>query len=126
MTLEFRLLPARYAVARLEPSAAIPEWALHGRFFSVTRTAEELSIVCEEANVPDDDNTVSRGWRCLVARGPFAFSLVGIAAEFTAVLARAGVSVLVISTYDTDCVLVPADQADRATSALCAAGHGVS
>ena len=122
MTLQFDLRPEPFTIARLAPESSIPEWATRGRFFSITRTDAELSILCDSSNVPDGV-TRSEGWRCLTLRGPFAFTEIGIAAAFTAVFAASGVSVLVLSTYDTDAVLVPAGQLERATAALRAAGH---
>jgi hypothetical protein len=122
LKLTFRLLPASYAIVRLAPDMAIPEWATRGSFFSITRTTDELSVICDERDVPADQPKTG-GWRCLAAVGPFAFSEIGIAAEFTAVLARASISVLVVSTYDTDCVLVAAEHIERAMSALRGAGH---
>ena len=123
MTLRFRLLPQRYAVVRLAPDDAIPAWA-RGELVSITRTPDELSVICAEDAVPPDC-TATRGWRCLAAIGPFAFTDIGIAAEFTRVLADVRISVLVVSTYDTDYVLVAGEQIDRAVAALVDAGHEV-
>ena len=92
---------------------------------SITRTAEELSIVCREDAVPGTVRA-DRGWRCLALQGPFALDTTGVAAEFTRVLAAAGVSVFVISTFDTDYVLVREEHLVNATQALRAGGHGVS
>ena len=124
MILEFHVLPERFAVARLAPDAAVPAWLPRGSFSSITRTANELSIVCEDTAVPANVKSV-RGWRCLALTGPFAFTVVGVAAEFTNVLARSDVSVLVISTHDTDYLLVGGGDLDRAVAALLAAGHRV-
>src|SRR5436309_12049602 len=123
MQLTFTLLRDQYAVARLAAAAAVPDWP-RGEFVSVTRTPDELSIVCPQAEVP---NTVraEKGWRCLALQGPFALDQTGIAAEFTRVLAAADVSVFVVATFDTDYVLVPDRTIERAVSALLAAGHTV-
>jgi len=115
--MRFTLLPGLYAVARLEPGAAIPAWSDRGAFVTVTRTAEELSIVIEETNVPDDVRA-ERGWRCLKLEGPIPFDTIGVAAQFTGALAAAGVSVFVVSTFDTDYVLVKEDALPRALEAL--------
>ena len=123
MTLRFRLLPQRYAVVRLAPDDAIPAWA-RGELVSITRTPDELSVICAEDAVPPDC-TATRGWRCLAAIGPFAFTDIGIAAEFTRVLADVRISVLVVSTYDTDYLLVAGEQIDRAVAALVDAGQEV-
>lgn len=124
MILRFRVLPERYAIARLAADAAIPLWASKGSFCSITRSEDELSIICEESAVPARC-VASRGWRCLAVIGPLAFDEIGIAAEFTTVLAKSEISVLAVSTYDTDYLLVAADHLDRAIAALLAAGHDV-
>jgi len=123
MQLTFTLLPDLYAIARLKASAQIPSWA-GGDFLSITRTRDEVSIVCRDEAVPNDVRS-DRAWRCLALRGPFALNQTGIAAEFTRVLAAAGVSVFVIATFDTDYVLVPDRAIERAVAALRAASHAV-
>ena len=125
MQLALTVLDATVAVCRLEPTAAVPEWALAAEFSSVTRTPEELSIVCAEDDAPLDA-VCERGWRCLQVTGPIDFELVGVAAAITTPLAEAGVSVFFMSTYDTDWVLVQADDLERAIGALEQAGHVVA
>jgi hypothetical protein len=123
MQLTFTLLPHRYAIARLAPGEPVPGWP-RGDFVSITRTRDELSIVCRDDAVPQMVRA-DRGWRCLALRGPFALDQTGIAAEFTGVLAAAGVSVFVVATFDTDYVLVPDRLIERAVAALRAAAHAV-
>ena len=123
MQLTFTLLPDLYAIARLDGSAAIPKWPA-GDFVSITRTRDELSIVCRDDAVPRNVRA-DRGWRCLALHGPFALDVTGVAAEFTRVLAAAGVSVFVIATFETDYVLVPDRAIERAVAALRAAAHAV-
>jgi hypothetical protein len=120
----FTLLSDSYAIARLDPAAPIPEWA-NGEFVSITRTRDELSVICSDADVPTDITTV-RGWRCLRAEGPFAMDAVGIAASFVAPLASAAVSVFVVATYDTDYVLLDGRSLERAIDVLRAAGHTIA
>lgn len=93
-------------------------------FFSITRSPTELSIICESAFLPPDSEA-DQGWRCLQLRGPFAFSEVGIAAAFAGSLAGAGVGILIVSTFDTDYVLVKNGQLALAVAALRGAGHDV-
>lgn len=122
MTPAFTLIDGHYAIVRLPADAAIPPWA-HGAFVSITRTSDELSIVCNEGNVPDE--VADRGWCCLKLAGPFPLDQTGIAAAFTRVLAEAGIAVFVISTYDTDYVLVRDAALEAASTALRAAGYTV-
>ena len=118
------LLPDTYAVCRLDADAPVPDWATHGPFSSVTRTADELSVVCPEALVPAGVKMES-GWKLLMVEGPLAFSLTGVLASLTDPLAREGVSVFALSTYDTDYLLVKNEQLDRAIRALGAEGYGI-
>ena len=120
-----QVLPDRLAVARLEPDADWPTWSLGaGRFLSITRTKDELSIVCREEAVPAGV-TSEGGWRALVVDGPLDFSEVGVLAALTDALAHEGVSIFAISTYDTDYLLVRAPDLERAIEALRARGHRV-
>lgn len=116
--------PGTYAACRLDRAAPVPHWAEGAELCSVTRTADELSIVCPDGAVPEDV-VAERGWRCLRVAGPLDFGLTGIAVALTAPLAAAGISVLVIATYDTDYVLIRQAQLDRAIVALTSAGHRV-
>jgi len=118
----FTLLDGDFAVARLDPNADIPAWASRGAFRSATRTPHELSIVCDERAVPRGV-TAERGWSCFALDGPIPFETVGVAAEFTRILAAQNVSVFVISTFDTDYILVK--DAAKAAQALRDAGHEV-
>jgi hypothetical protein len=118
-----RVLEGELAVVRLAADAPVPAWAWHGALCSVTRSAEELSIVCESAAVPAALERVERGWRALMLRGPFAFSQTGVLASIATPLAAAGVSLFAISTFDTDYLLVKHDQLEHARAALVRAGH---
>jgi hypothetical protein len=121
-TLTLTILPERLAVCRLDPGADVPIWATIGPFFMVARTAEELSILCAERQVPPD---VVRepGWRAIKFEGPFNFGLTGILASVVGPLAEAGVSVFAFSTYETDYVLVREGQLEAASRVLADRGH---
>jgi len=124
-SLTLSLLPTRFAVARLPSEAPLPAWAIAGQAWSVTRTADELSIVAAEEDVPEGV-VAERGWRALRVAGTLDFGLTGILASLTAPLAAARVSIFAISTYDTDLVLVREIQLEAARNALVAAGHSLS
>ena len=91
---------------------------------SVTRTGDELSIVCPSDAVPDGAD-VQDGWRGLKVAGPLDFALTGVAAALTSPLAAAGISVLPLATYDTDYLFVREETLSGAIAALEAAGHTV-
>jgi uncharacterized protein len=120
-SLTFELLPAIFAIVRLEPAAPQPSWAAGGDFVSITRTRRELSIVCEQERLPARLEA-SRDWRALELRGRFAFDETGIAAAFTLPLAEAEIGVFVVSTFDTDYLLIRSPDLDRAAAVLRGAG----
>jgi hypothetical protein len=95
----------------------------------MTRTADELSIICPQGSLPEDIDAVAlevaRDWALLRVEGPFAFDVTGVLATLSAPLAAAGVVVLAVATYQTDYLLVKADQRERAMQALSQAGHSV-
>lgn len=119
----FSLIPGRWAILKLAPDAAIPGWALSATdFCSVTRTAEELSIICPEGVLPAQlDNGVR--WSLFQVRGPFSFAEVGVLASFGTPLANAGISIIALSTHDTDYIFVRAPDVAAARQTLVLAGH---
>ena len=120
--LKFRQLPGSYAIVRLASDAAVPNWATKGEFTSITRTADELSIVCPTENLPPDIHSSHR-WICLKLEGPFPFSLTGVLLSFIEPLSKNNIPIFAISTFDTDYVLVQEPDIDRALDALLHAGH---
>lgn len=119
----FSILPGEWAIARLAPDAPIPAWATApAGFLSVTRTADELSVVAPAAAVPGEVRA-ENGWALLQLRGPFAFDQTGILASFAGPLAEAGIALFALSTFDTDYLLVKRARLPSALDALRAAGH---
>jgi hypothetical protein len=113
-----------HAICRLEPDAPVPEWAVASRFLSITRTASELSIVCNEAMVPESVHA-ERNQRLMQVEGTLAFALTGVLASIAAPLATAGIGVFAVSTYDTDYFLVSNEDLLEAAQVLEAAGHAI-
>ncbi len=122
--LPLSLLVGHMSVCRLSPTSEVPDWAITGGFFSVTRTTDELSVVCPEGSVPEGVRC-ERGWRVLKLEGPFEFSEVGVLASVAVPLAEAGVGIFAVSTFDTDYVLVKEEGLESAVAALCGRGHEV-
>lgn len=117
--MEFELLTGRYAVCALtEP--VLPQ----GEFVSLTMSGGEVSLVCEEDKAPQGC-TAETGWRALRIKGPLDFSLVGIMAHVSQVLADKGISLFAVSTYETDYVLVKQENIKRSVEALKSKGHAV-
>ena len=120
--LAFSCLSDILAICRLEADAPIPSWALLGDFVSITRTADELSVVCRRGDVPSGIRCV-KNFRCIKVEGPLGFDQTGIISSLATVLAQAGISVFVVSTFDTDYILVTEDRLEDAVRALSQAGH---
>lgn len=115
-------LEGTFAVCRLAADAPVPGWAAGGPFVSITRTGDELSVVCREEAVPAGVRC-EWGWRCLRVAGTLDFSLVGVLASLVGPLAGAGVSVFAVSTFDTDYLLLKASDFERGVAVLRRAGH---
>lgn len=111
------LYPEDYAICRLESGEPIPAWATidQASFLSITRSQDELSIICPQPQVPAGV-TVDRGWRCLKLNGPFDLDEPGVLASIVTPLAKAGLSVFAVATYDTDYILV--QKLEQAIAAL--------
>jgi uncharacterized protein len=113
------------AVCRLSADAAIPTWASSpSRFTTISRTSDELSIVCPEKVVPSGIKKEG-GWRIIKVDGPLDFALTGILDAIVEPLAKARISIFAISTYDTDYVMVKSDKVDEAIKVLRSVGHQV-
>jgi hypothetical protein len=122
MGLNLSLFEANYAVCRLGPEAAVPVWARAGAFTSITRTTDELSVICAAGNVPEEVKS-DRGWRCFKVEGPLDLSLTGVLSSLLSPLAEAKVNILAVSTYETDYLLVKDEKLGRAIEVLRGAGH---
>ena len=109
--LRLRETPWQLAVCRFPADSPLPVWVLHSeaQFWSITRTPHELSVVCAEDDLPPSvDSDVERDWRAFEVEGPLAFGLTGVVSGLTTPLAETGIGVFVVSTFDTDYLLVKA------------------
>ena len=122
--LSLKILPERLAVCRFEPTAPLPDWIGEVGFYSLTRTEAELTLVCPETRLAPG-TTSETGWRCFKVQGLLDFSEIGIIFSLTQPLAKNGVSVFVISTFDTDYFMVKEKDLAKAIDALAAEGHQV-
>ena len=121
---DLTVLPGAFAIVRLAADTPLPRWAARGEFFSVTRTSDEVSVVCLADQVPSGIASET-GWRAVKVTGPFALSEIGVLAAVAAPLAEAKVSLFAISTFDTDYLLVSEKQLNAAIAALKGAGHRI-
>jgi hypothetical protein len=107
----------------LPADTALPSFPDSG-FYSLTRTADEISIVCEEQQMPENAKS-EKGWRALRVIGVLDFALTGILARLTAPLANAGISIFALSTFDTDYLLVKQEKLAEAIAVLSDAGYTI-
>lgn len=118
------VLPQRFTIHRLGPTSEIPTVLVTAKYCWIARTQDELSVVCEDS-VPVESEQSETGWNCLAVCGPIPFTEIGITAGLSTELARAGVSMFGLATFDTDYFLVRSSELDRAMDALRSAGWDV-
>lgn len=121
MSLRLSAIPGSFAVCRLPAGSALPDWFRPGPFATVSWTDDELSILCEQSQVPEETQC-ERGWRCLMLQGPFAFDQTGILLQVLQPLAEAKIGIFALSTFDTDYVLVKDHAFEATLQALAASG----
>ena len=122
--LTLTILAETFAISKLDKGAPIPNWVSSGGWWSVTRTDDELSVVCPEPQVPRDAIS-NRGWKCLKVTGPLDFTLTGILASLLKPLAEARISVFSVSTFDTDYLFVKTESLAVTARLLSLTGHQV-
>ncbi|OUR95864.1 hypothetical protein A9Q84_15305 [Halobacteriovorax marinus] len=103
--MKLSILEGEYSVLKRSPTEEIPSWVFHSNFYSISKTDEELSIVCESKYLKEEQ-VVEGSWRILKVEGPLDFSLTGILSALAAPLAEAKISIFAISTFDTDYLMV--------------------
>ena len=122
--LNLSLLPDLYAVVSLQSNSlhSCAELLSSNSFFSLTKTEEELSLVCLETQIPADAKA-ERGWRIFKVEGPLDFAQTGVLSSLALPLAEASVSIFTISTFDTDYILVKESQLCEAKEKLALVCH---
>ena len=120
--MELETLPQELTICKL---ASIEDAPLDDGLLFLGKTDEELSLVCRTASVPAGAVERSDGWRGFRIRGTLDFSLVGILADLSGVLAEVGIGIFALSTYNTDYILVKARDLERAVAVLTEAGYGI-
>lgn len=118
MKLNLIILKDIYAIYRFNHDIDIPAWVKDSDFYSVTRTHDELSVVCKQSDLITEGSAVNTDWRIIKIQGPLDFSLVGIIAEVSGILKKIKISIFTISTYDTDYILVKNQDLDKAVDSL--------
>lgn len=126
MQLRLTLLKNTFAIYKYESDSDIPDWINNSDFYSVTKTKDELSVVCKQLDTINNMQEVSKDWRTFKIEGPLDFSLIGIIAEISKILKENKISIFTISTYDTDYILVKSKDLQGAVDSLKANGHEIT
>lgn len=115
--LTLKLLKDKYSVCRLNKNDEIPKWIFQEEFFSITKTDEELSVVCLQDKIKENIKC-EKDWRILKIEGPLDFSLIGILSKISTLMANNDISIFAISTYDTDYILIKEESINKAIEVL--------
>lgn len=111
--LTLKLYKNIFGVCKLDANKLIPKWAKEADWYSITKTEDELSIVCSEDYIPRDIES-EKGWRCFKIEGILDFNLVGILSSLSTLMANEKISIFAISTFNTDYILVKEDKVEKA------------
>lgn len=120
----YSLLQDTFAICRMDKNASLPGWAVGGEFWSVSRTPDELSVVCPQGSVPADVDHEA-GWKCLKVDSPFQFDLAGMILSMAAPLAEAEMDLFVVATHDSDYLMVREKDLERTTAEIARAGFSL-
>jgi len=122
VNLVLSVLSDSFTIHKLSPDVSIPEKILKSNYYSVSKTENELSLVCSEV-IEVQSLQSSKGWKCIKMKGPLDFNLTGILASISDILAQTNISIFVISTFDTDYIFVKKHDLIPATNKLRQAGY---
>ena len=124
--MNFLVLRNTYSIYSFINTSELPNWIYSSDFYSITRSEDELSVVAIQ-NLSTPTNVKSDpGWRILKIAGPLDFSLIGIIAEISAILKEKNIPIFVISTFETDFILVKNGSLKSAIDTLINKGHIVT
>ncbi|WP_043932624.1 ACT domain-containing protein [Bacillus sp. EB01] len=123
--MKLKIIDSTFSVVKFPPAETIPLWALNCEVFSITRTDEELSVVCPSECLPSSDQLkeVENDWKCIKVEGVLDFSLTGILSSLATTLAENKISIFAISTFNTDYLLVKSQSIEKARIVLENNGH---
>lgn len=120
--LKMKLLKGSFGICRLDSNSSIPNWIDYEKFLSITKTDDELSIVCSEDGIPNNIKC-EKNWNVIKVEGPLDFSLIGILSSISTILSKENISIFAISTYDTDYILVKNKDLQKSIDALSKQGY---
>lgn len=125
MTFNLTVLEKKYSIYKFQKGSVLPEWVYSSEFCSVTKTDEELSVVTAQTDHISDWVDCSKDWRILKIEGPLDFSLIGVIADISAIFKEVKISVFIISTYNTDYILVKEKDLDSSIASLHNKGYNI-
>ncbi len=123
MPLNLRFHDVELSVCKLEADISTPVDLPQHTFAAYIHTPGEVTLICPASAVPENVKKEESGWIALELVGPFDFALTGILLQVAKPLAKAGIAIYTLSTYDTDYVLIKAERRQAAIEALKQAGH---
>ena len=123
--LRIRLLQGTYAVCQIKDTENFLSYFDEKEFFSITKTEDEISVVMLQDKISSDVK-VEKDWRILKVEGTLDFSLIGILAKISGILAKNSISIFVISTFNTDYILVKEEKIEKAMTVLSKEGYEIS
>ena len=126
MILNISVLPGNYSIYKFQEESDIPDWIYSSKFYSITRTEDEISVVANQVDYVIPGLICNRDWCILKIIGPLEFSLVGIVADFSTILKNKKIPIFVISTYDTDYFLIKQADLSKGIKALDEKGNKIS
>ena len=123
--MKLKILDSTFSVMKFAPAETIPLWALHCDVFSITRTDEELSVVCPSECLPINEQIkeIENDWKCIKVEGVLDFNLTGILSSLANTLAENKISIFAISTFNTDYLLIKSHSIKKAKVVLENEGH---
>ena len=125
MTYNLILSTKKYSIYKFQKDSVLPDWIYSSEFCSVTKTDEELSVVTAQTDQISDWSASSNDWRLFKIEGPLDFSLIGVIADISAILKEVKISIFMISTYDTDYILVKENDLNTSIASLKKSGYNI-
>lgn len=113
--MELKILEYNFTICKVKELNNIDN---DNEFLFIGKTDEEISIVCDDKHIPTNYTDINRNWKCIKIMGTLDFSLIGILSKITTILATHNIGIFVVSTYNTDYILVKEDKIDLARECL--------
>jgi len=120
------VLKNNYSILKFADQTDIPSPVYQSDFYSVTQTRDEISVVSRQSESDEENNICSIGWRILTIEGQMDLSLIGVIAAITQILKEDKIPVFVISTFNTDYILIRQIHLERGIIALEKKGYRIS